>query len=79
MIVALIYGGLFWGIFPIKPEISWESHLWGGISGFGLAFFFRKPVPVDLPVEEIEEDEEIEDIKPENENEPEEDLTRENN
>jgi membrane associated rhomboid family serine protease len=79
MIVALIYGGLFWGIFPIKPEISWESHLWGGISGFGLAFFFRKPVPVDLTEEEIEEDEEIEDIKPENENEPEEDLTRENN
>jgi membrane associated rhomboid family serine protease len=79
MIVALVYGGLFWGIFPIKPEISWESHLWGGISGFGLAFFFRKPIPVDLPVEEIEEDEEIEDIKPENENEPEEDLTRENN
>jgi membrane associated rhomboid family serine protease len=79
MIVALIYGGLFWGIFPIKPEISWESHLWGGISGFGLAFFFRKPVPVDPPMEEIEEDEENEDIKPENENEPEEDLTRENN
>jgi len=47
MIVALIYGGLFWGIFPIKPEISWESHLWGGISGFGLAFFFRKPVPAE--------------------------------
>jgi membrane associated rhomboid family serine protease len=42
LIVALVYGYMFWGIFPIKPEISWESHLWGGISGFGVALFFRK-------------------------------------
>jgi membrane associated rhomboid family serine protease len=41
MVVSLVYGGLFWGIFPAKPEISWESHLWGGISGLGLALLFR--------------------------------------
>ena len=79
LIVALVYGGMFWGIFPFKPEISWESHLWGGISGLGLAFFFRKPIPVDYPEEEVEEDEEIEYSIPENENEQEEDSTRENN
>ena len=79
LIVALVYGGMFWGIFPFKPEISWESHLWGGISGFGLAFFFRKPIPVDPPEEEVEEDEEIEYFVPENEIESEEDSTRENN
>jgi len=79
LIVALVYGGMFWGIFPFKPEISWESHLWGGISGIGLAFFFRKPIPVDYPAEEVEEDEEIEYSIPENEIEPEEDSTRENN
>ncbi len=79
MIVALVYGGLFWGIFPIKPEISWESHLWGGISGFGLAFLYRNSIPVDPRENEVEEDEEIEDITPENEIEPEEDSTKENN
>lgn len=79
LIVALVYGGLFWGVFPYKPEISWESHLWGGISGFVLAFFYRKPVPDDPPEEEVEEDEEIDDIIPEIEIESEEDSTRENN
>jgi membrane associated rhomboid family serine protease len=47
LIVALIYGGLFWGIFPVKPEISWESHLWGGVMGFGIALMFRKSAPVN--------------------------------
>jgi membrane associated rhomboid family serine protease len=55
LIVALIYGGLFWGIFPLKPEISWESHLWGGLSGFGLAWIFRHSAP-EIPIKEEEED-----------------------
>lgn len=42
LIVALLYGYLFWGIFPIKPEISWESHLWGGVTGFGAALLFGR-------------------------------------
>ena len=54
MIVALIYGGMFWGIFPVKPDISWESHLWGGVSGFGLALLYRKSAPPDAEEEEIE-------------------------
>jgi len=56
MIVALLYGGLFWGIFPIKPEISWESHLWGGISGLGLALLYRKHTPFNqMTQDEVEE------------------------
>lgn len=54
MIVALIYGGMFWGIFPVKPDISWESHLWGGVSGFGLALLYRKSAPPGTEEEEIE-------------------------
>ncbi|MCX6240106.1 MAG: rhomboid family intramembrane serine protease [Bacteroidia bacterium] len=73
MIVSLIYGGMFWGIFPIKPDISWESHLWGGISGLGLALHYRKSIPTDHSDEEIDEN-----IQ-ENEIEPEEDTTEENN
>ena len=76
MIVSLVYGGMFWGIFPFKHEVSWESHLWGGISGFGLAFFFRKPVPAEPLEEEVEDYEEIDDNLPENAPESEEDPTR---
>ena len=76
MVVSLVYGGMFWGIFPVKPEISWESHLWGGVSGLGLALFYRKSIPVDSAAEE---DEEVDDLIQENEVEPEEDTNAENN
>jgi len=46
IIVVFLYGSMFWGIFPIKPEISWESHLWGAASGFMLAFYYRHQGPV---------------------------------
>jgi membrane associated rhomboid family serine protease len=58
LIVALLYGGLIWGIFPVKPEISWESHLWGGISGFVLAWLFRHSAP-PKQVEDEDNEEEI--------------------
>ncbi len=58
LIVAFIYGYLFWGIFPIKPEISWESHLWGGVAGFGIALLYhKKAIPSDTNPEEEEDDE----------------------
>jgi membrane associated rhomboid family serine protease len=56
LIVTLVYGYMFWGIFPVKPEISWESHLWGGISGFGLALLYHKSVPADYTSHEEEDD-----------------------
>ena len=45
MLIIFLYGGLFWGIFPDffpHRNISWESHLMGGIAGFVLAVYFRK-------------------------------------
>jgi membrane associated rhomboid family serine protease len=45
LIVAFLYGSMFWGIFPVLPEISWESHLWGAVSGLILSFFYRKQGP----------------------------------
>lgn len=44
MIVVFVYGGLVWYVTPIDPEISWEGHLSGLISGLILAFIFRKDV-----------------------------------
>lgn len=63
IIVVFLYGGLFWGIFPMKPSISWEGHLWGGVSGLILAVVYRKKGP---PPEKTEwEEEEEDDDKPE--------------
>uniref|UniRef100_UPI003568A9AF rhomboid family intramembrane serine protease n=1 Tax=Mariniphaga sediminis TaxID=1628158 RepID=UPI003568A9AF len=42
VVVVFLYGGLIWGIFPIDPEISWEGHLWGAVSGVVLAIYYRK-------------------------------------
>lgn len=45
IIVVFLYGGMFWGMFPIEEGISWESHLWGAASGFVLSLFYRKTGP----------------------------------
>ena len=45
LIVAFLYGSMVWGILPIRERVSWEGHLWGGISGLALAWLYRKDGP----------------------------------
>ncbi len=45
MLVIFLYGGMVWGIFPIKPGMSFEGHLWGSVAGIILAFYYRKIGP----------------------------------
>lgn len=45
LLVVFLYGGLVWGVLPIFPKISWEYHLFGGITGAMLAFVYRKQGP----------------------------------
>lgn len=45
LLVVFLYGSMVWGIFPIHPEISWESHLLGSLAGVITAFYFRKEGP----------------------------------
>lgn len=42
LIVVFLYGGLVWGIFPLEEGVSWESHLFGAVSGMLASFVFRK-------------------------------------
>lgn len=65
LIVAFLYGSMFWGIFPILPEVSWESHLWGGVSGLILSFFYRKQGPQrqKLDWEDEPDDEDLDDLE----------------
>ncbi len=47
LLIVFLYGSMFWGIFPIVPRISWESHLWGAVVGVMLAWVHRtEPSPV---------------------------------
>ena len=45
LVITFIYGGLVWGILPGMKGVSWESHLFGGISGLIAAYIFRKIDP----------------------------------
>ncbi|WP_346854397.1 rhomboid family intramembrane serine protease [uncultured Draconibacterium sp.] len=60
-VVVFLYGGMIWGMFPINPDISWEGHLWGAVSGVVLAFYYRKYLirreKFDWETEEEEEEE----------------------
>jgi len=59
MLVIFLYGSMVWGIFPIKPGMSWEGHLWGMMSVIILAYFFRDQGPQDKKYSwELEEEEE---------------------
>lgn len=63
MLVVFLYGSLLWGVFPILPRISWESHFWGAAAGVIMAIMY-KHVPSAIrdprPIVWDEEDEELE-------------------
>lgn len=45
MFVVFVYGGTIWGIFPLTPRISFESHFLGALAGLITAYNFRKEGP----------------------------------
>ena len=59
-IIAFIYGGMIWHIFPwqIQDPVSWEGHLAGGTIGFILSICYRKIGPQKpIKIWEEEDDE----------------------
>ena len=65
LIVIFIYGSLFWGLFPIQLEMSWEGHLSGFLSGLIFAWFHKDELPGRKKYQ-WEIDEEIEEKAQEN-------------
>lgn len=56
--VTLVYGGMVIGFIPAKG-VSWQSHLYGALSGVIIAFAFRRhhlPPPHPFESEAVEED-----------------------
>jgi membrane associated rhomboid family serine protease len=45
LVITFLYGGLVWGMIPGWKGISWESHLFGAITGLIAAYLFRKIDP----------------------------------
>jgi membrane associated rhomboid family serine protease len=70
LLTVFLYGSMIWGIFPIDMRISWESHLFGGLTGMALAFIYAEKGPAkeekvweeepdDDPYWEVNDDESI--------------------
>lgn len=44
LLIIMLYGGMIWYVFPdIEEGISWEGHLAGLITGFGMSIFYKTP------------------------------------
>ena len=62
MLIIFLYGGMIWGILPLKERVSWESHLMGLLSGLLISYFYRKDGPQRKKYEwELEEEDDEED------------------
>lgn len=60
LLVAFLYGGMWWGVLPVDPTVSWEGHFWGALAGVALAFLYRKQGPTKPKYQwEIDEEKEI--------------------
>ena len=46
LLVCFLYGALAWGVLPIQPGVSWETHLAAALIGLALAIALRR---LDIP------------------------------
>jgi membrane associated rhomboid family serine protease len=46
LLVSFIYGSLAWGVLPLQPGVSWETHLAAALIGVAMAIALRR---LDMP------------------------------
>jgi membrane associated rhomboid family serine protease len=66
ILVTLVYGGMIMGFLP-RNGVSWQSHLYGALSGVAVAFLFRKtnlPPPHEYELEEDTDEKHFFDTEP---------------
>lgn len=59
LVITFLYGGLVWGMIPGWKGISWESHLFGAITGLLAAYLFRN---IDPPEKKYDWEDEPDDF-----------------
>ncbi len=59
LLVAFFYGTLVWGVFPIRPNMSWELHLSGALVGLAMAILLRRWDQVPLRRYDWEDDDSV--------------------
>ncbi len=67
LLVGFLYGSMIWGVLPIRPHMSWELHLSGGLMGVLLAFLYRKWDRVPVIRYDWEEDDSVPEWYPDDE------------
>lgn len=65
LVVWFLYGTMIWGIFPIRPHMSWELHLGGALMGVIAAFVFRRWDQPPMVRYDWEDDDSVPDWYPE--------------
>jgi len=68
IMVWFLYGGMIWGVLPIRPNMSWELHLSGAILGVALAIVFRRWDVTPVKRYAWEDDDSVPDWFPQEEN-----------
>jgi len=63
LLVFFLYGGMIWGVFPVAPEISFESHFFGAVTGVVFAILLKGHDPAPPRKRYSWEDEEEEPSK----------------
>lgn len=64
LLIIFLYGGLWWGLFPLDKQVSYEGHIGGAVVGLVLAFIYSK-APYNSHAKEPEpqfEDEDVPDV-----------------